>query len=414
VDFDDSQEPKIRRPALKHKIAVAYERNSDYGLALKHLDTALQEIPPRQPQQTAKVIVTKSLALFRKGLYEQAIRWGRLGLTLSKRSRDQHNLAYAYNILASSYLDTGNIKKAIRYRQAAIRLYEELGNLAGQAEANNNLGASYQSLGNQDLALHHFEIALALCERLGNFTNVAIAHNNVGEVLITLGRTDKAISHLLKVVETYEKKGDPLACSGLALVNLSRAYQRKNEYESALNCLERGKNLLRKAGARGLLVEALLQESELQLATSQIEPALTTCQKALRFAQDSGIRLLEARGLHILGRIDTARKLYAQAETGLQQSAALAKRINADYERGIALLSLAKLYMKLTDDKDSCKRCYFVLKQAAAVFQRVGAKEVDEGETAHYRYNVTAGSIKIYKLLAELIPTLIANVSRIT
>lgn len=372
--FDDTQPPKVRQAALQHKVAVSHERNSDYDSALKHLELAFNDLPPRQPRQATKIVVTRSLALFRKGLYEDAIYWGRLGLSLSRRTGDRHNLAYAYNILATSYLDTGSIGRAIRYRQSAISLYEELGNLPGQAEANNNLGACYQSLGVQDKALHHFEIALALSERIGNFANVAIAHNNVGEVLLILGRTDEAISHLQKVVETYQKEGEPLACCGLALINLSRGYQHQTDYTNAFDCSKRGMKLLRKAGARGLMVDALFQESELLLATSQVSSALSACRRALGEARDLGLKLPEARGLRILGCITMIQDDRAQAEVNLRQSIALARQLKADYEKGLSLLCLAKLYASYGKEKNYRQRYRFAQRQATAIFRRIGAQ----------------------------------------
>ena len=375
IDFNDSKPRKIRSSVLQHKIAVSYERNSEYDLALKHIESALDNLPPRQPRQLSKIVITKCLALFRKGLYEDAIYWGYLGLSLSRRTGDKDNLAYAHNILASSYLDKGSIRKAIKYRQSAIRLYEELGDVSGQAETNNNLGACYQSLGDQGKALHHFKLGLTLCERIGNYSNTAIAHNNVGEVLLTLGKLDESIDHLNKVVETYDTKGDPLAACGLALVNMSRAYQRKQYLEQAFDSLKRGIELLNKAGARGLRAEALLQQAELELSTSQIKDATRTCNRVLKDTQELGLKLLQVRGLHILGRIDAARGLYAQAEDNLRQSAALAKRIDANYERGVALFSLAKLYTKLKQEKGSYRRCQIALKQASTIFRRIGAQE---------------------------------------
>ena len=97
-----------------------------------------------------------------------------------------------------------------------------------------------------------------------------------------MGNTDGAIDHLQKVVETYERKGESLISCGLALVNLSRGYQRKNDYTTAFDCLEKGISLLRRAGTHGILVEAQLQKAELQLATSEIECATRTCQLAIK------------------------------------------------------------------------------------------------------------------------------------
>ena len=371
--LDDGLPLKVREAMLYHKIGVSYERNSEYDSSLHWLELAMQALPSRQPLETAKINITKSLALFRKGRYEEAIQWGRVGLAISQRTSDRRNLAYAYNILANSYHEMGNFKKAIRNRHSAVRLYDELGDLPGQADVNNNLGACYQYLGDLDKSLHHFKVSLNIDERIGNLVNAAIGHNNIGEVLLMQGHVEEAISHLQKVIETYEKTGDPLAATGLALVNLSRAYQRQQDYQRAYESLKRGVRLLRRAGARGLLTEANLQRAELNLETDDIESALRTCQRALKETRELGMKLFEARGLRIHGCIAMNRGQYARAEANLRQSIDLTKQISADYEKGVALLCLAKLYGSHRRAKNSRQRYRLALKQALLIFQRIGA-----------------------------------------
>ncbi len=373
LDTGEGPPTQGREAILCHKVSFSYERNSDYDSSLKWLESALQILPPRQLLLAAKINITKSVALFRKGLYEEAIRWGRRGLDLSRRSGDKSQLAYAHSMLAGSYLELGQLKQAVRHRRLAVSLCEEVEDLSGMATANNNLGACYQLLGDLDKALYHYEIGLKAYERTGNHIDAAIAHNNIGEVLLTQGRLDEATGHLQKVRETYEQTGDPLACAALALVNLSRVYQRQQEYQKAAEHLYQGTNLLRKAGARGLLIEAHLQQAELRLEMGNIKSALYTCQRTLKQTYELGTKLLEARGLRILGRINMMRGRFAQAKANLKQSAALAKRLNADYERGLALLSLAELYGSRTQ-KNSRHQGKLALNQAMAIFQRMGAQ----------------------------------------
>jgi class 3 adenylate cyclase/tetratricopeptide (TPR) repeat protein len=373
-DLDDGIPFKVRETVLCHKIGVSYERNSDYDLSLNFLELAAQALPPRRPLEATRINITKSLALFRKGRYEEAIKWGRLGLTVSHRSGDQRNLAYAYNILANSYHEMGNFKKAIRCRLSAIRLYDELGDLLGQSDANNNLGACYQYLGNLDKALHHFEVSLNIDERIGNLVNAAIGHNNIGEVLLMKGNTEAAISHLQKVVQTYEQIGDPMAATGLALINLSRAYQCQQDYQIAYESLKRGERLLRKAGARGLLTEARLQRAELHLETGRTDSALRTCQQALNETRKLGMKLFEARGLRIMGCITMKLGRYTRAEDNLRESVDLASQLSADYEKGIALLCLARLYGNQGQEKKSRHQYQISLRKALAIFQRIGAQ----------------------------------------
>jgi tetratricopeptide (TPR) repeat protein len=277
-------------------------------------------------------------------------------------------------MLAASYLELGRLKRSVRHRHLAVSLCEEEGDLSGQAKANNNLGVSYQLLGDLEKALHHYEIGLEFYHRIGNLIDAAIAHNNIGEILLIQGRLEQAASHLEEVVSTYERAGDPLAAAGLSLVNLCRVCQRQQDFEKASEYLQRGIELLSKVGARALVTEAYLQQAELHLEKGQLETARRMCQQALRRTRELASRVLEARALRILGRINMMQNDPGAAEDSLRQSITLARQLNADYERGLALLFLAALYRDYPL-KDGIRRHYkSVLKQAIAIFRRIGAQ----------------------------------------
>lgn len=374
LDITDTMPPKLRAADLCRKIGVSYERNSDYDSSLKWLDSALSVLPPRQPKESAHISAAKSVALFRKGLYAKAIEWGRRALSLSRRSKDPGQLAYAHNMVAHSYVELGKFRKALGHRRWAVRLYEEVGDLPGQAAANNNLGICYQSLGDLDSALHYFETSLQACERVGSLTRIAIAHNNIGEVLLTKGRPTQALDHFQKVVEIYEQGAIPSTAAGLALVNLSRAYQHQGLYQQARECLQRGMALLKKTGERRMLTEAVLQEAELDLEEGGVEPAFRACRGAVKEAREMGMKLHEARGLCILGRIHLMRGGYERAEANMRESLSIAENLGADYERGLAFLALGELYGLWPDLRGNHKRSAVALRHSTTLFRRLGAE----------------------------------------
>jgi tetratricopeptide (TPR) repeat protein len=374
LELADEIPLKAREATLCHKIGLSCVRNSDYDSSLKWLETAYQVLPPRQPLSAAKINITKSISLYRKGKFDEAIYWGRLGLDLSRRTGNKSQLAYAHNILAACYLELGQVKRSVHQRILALELCQEEGDLYGQSSVHNNLGICYLQLGELDRALYHFEEGLKIDKRIGSLTAAAIKHNNIGEVLIIRGQLEEALNHFHEVVSTYKRTGNPVAAAGLALVNLSRASQKKQEYKKAVEYLQQGIQLLKKTGDRGMVTEANLQEAELYLETENIDSALITCQRALKKARELNIKLLEARGLRILGRIDSFRGIYERAEANIQQSVTIAKQINADYERGLALLYLAELYVKSINTRDYQYKGKLTLKHAISIFQRIGAK----------------------------------------
>jgi len=374
ADLIDGLVTGARESSLCHKTAVACERRSDYDSALGWLESASRVLPPRQPLQAAKINITKSWVLYRKGLYEEAIGCGRLGLRVARRTVNRHAVAYANEVLAASNIEIGRLRRAIRYRQSALRIYNELEDLRGQSRAHNNLGVCYHALGNRGKALEHYTASLHIDERIGNAIEAAISHNNIGEELLARGQADLAITHFNSVVDTYNREGDPLGAAGLALVNLSRAHQRRRDYKMAFESLKQGTALLRKAGARSTLLEAVLQEAELLLEVDLIGSALRKCHQGLKAARELGTKPMEVRGLRVLGRIQFAHGDYGQAKVSIQHSAELAHRINAKYERGLALLCLAKLYSRQMQTRGSRRACRSLLREAETIFRLAGAE----------------------------------------
>lgn len=373
LDLSDGEPRRIREASLGRKIAVQFERTSNYDASLRWSRSALEALPPRQPRLAAQILGARSMALFRKGRYEDAISSGREALTLARRSGDRQQLALAHNILATSYVEQGKLKQSVRHRVASVRLYEEAEDLYGLIAAESNLGVSYEALGRLDEAHEHYSAALDAAERIGNRTWAAIAHNNIGEVLLTQGRVDEAIAEFEQTVATYEQTGDPAVVAGQALVHLSRAEQRRQRLAQAAERLEAGARILRETGARGVTPLADLQEAELALESGSIESAQRACQRALTDARATGMQVIEARALRLVGRVAMARERGEEAEAPLRESVALAHRVGAQYEKGQALLNLAELYASRPEEKGARRRRELALRRAITIFERLGA-----------------------------------------
>jgi tetratricopeptide (TPR) repeat protein len=361
---------RAREAALCRKIAVSFERSSGYDESLRWLDDAFAALPGRSGRVGAQIYASKSLALFRKGQYEQAVHWGRTGLGLSRRSGDRQQLAYAHHILASSYMEMGKLQKALHHDRLAVHLYHDLGDVPGQARANGNLGLSYQMTGTMDAALYHYAVALKADERTGNTGRAAIVRNNIGEVLMVMGRLDEAVSNLEAVADAYRNDSVRREVVGLAEVNLSRCWLRRADLKEAERHLRRGVRLLRQVGAQGLLTEALLQRVELRLAAGQARQARRECGRVLRTSRELKTAPLEVRAERLLGRAEAALGDPVRARSHLRASAVLARKAEASYEEALTLMELARVLQVSVLTRSQATR---LLKRSIAILSRMGA-----------------------------------------
>jgi len=362
---------RVHKAVLYRKLGVSCERGSSYDASLRWLDEALRVLPRRPVALGAQVCAAKSTALFRKGLFRDGVIWGRRAVELAARSGDRREMAYARNMLANSYMEQGDLRKALRQQRQSVRLYHELRDFPGQASANNNLGKCYQLLGMFDAALYHYEVGLQADERVGDAVDVAVAHNNIGEVLLALGRIAEAVGHFGQVMAAVERHPDLAALVGLAQVNLCRCWMAEGDLARASTHLRRSLRLLRRVGAEGILVEALMQKSALHLAEGRSEDALREARGALAKAETLEARLLQARGEKLVGEALAALGRHDQALGRLRSSVSLARQMGAEHEGAQAQLAMGRVLLSAGGSSGVAR---MALRKAVSALSRMGAE----------------------------------------
>ena len=175
-------------------------------------------------------------------------------------------IAYAENMLGTSTQDEGSLREAVRHYTEAVRLYTEIGDAYGEAAANNNLGACLQDLGMLDAARHHYEVAQKADERAGDYVDMAVAYNNIGETQVMQGDIAGAQASLQRVLDAHQAEEELTAVAGISHINLCKCAIANGNLEEAESHVREGIRLLRRVGAKGLLIEAHMQLAELYVA----------------------------------------------------------------------------------------------------------------------------------------------------
>ncbi len=330
-----------REAELSQKIARAQQGADRYDRALEWLDRAERAAPRRSPRLMAELSALRSGTQFRLGRYADAAREGTRALGLAERTEDPVTIGYARNLLAGIYLEQGRLEDAIEQRTRAVRLFEEAGDLRGAMVGHGNLGASYQLVGDLDAARRHYERAGEAAARLGNAQGQALIENNVGEVLLVQGRLDEAAERFATTVRLHEETAPAPVWAGLAQVNLSRVALRRGDLATARRALDQGTRLLRRARARGLLLEATHQRVTLRVAEGDLDAAERANRRFVADARRMGMQLFEARGAILAGRIALARGRRGPAAAELGRAIALAESAGARAEQAEAWTLLA-------------------------------------------------------------------------
>jgi len=361
-----------RSTRLRLKIAVSFERHAQYDRSMRWLRTAATSMPPRRSDLRAALYSSWSVALFRKGQFQEATEWAKKALTAANRTGQPERIAYSHHVLANALGETGRLRNSVWHREAALQLYEQIGDLPRLMAGHGNLGISYQALGEFPLAIEHHEECIKAADQIGNSYAVAIGNLNLGEVILSQGHFDEAAARFESTIAIFRATGEARVPAGLALINLSRARLKQGEIDAAARCQQEGMELLG-ADSRGLAAEGTLQAAEIEFARGRLKEAATTCRRVLVESRELGAPLLEAKALLLESRLHGAFGRHSEAEECGRQSLATVRRVGASYETALALLNLAQI--------SSSRRRHSYAESAAALFARIGAEA--DAATAH-------------------------------
>ena len=333
---------RIRNTALYRKVAICYERESKYDDALKCLNDALNLLPERAGKAASEVYATKSAILCRVGEYKDAIEWGRRALARYRTAERSKEKAYAHNVIANNYSETGRLHDAIRHFQKAIDIYDEINDLQGSASANSNLALCYLNIGNFELTLKHFEIALNKDKLMHNDINIAHDYYNLGVAFLNKGDLEKSISNHNKVIQAFEAGKCPSDLAGAALLCLCESELAKNNVDEAEGYLRDGLRLVRKTGIQFFIIEGQLLLIEIQLANGYAEEARKACERIFKKIKKLDLLPLQIRAEKILGNICLALDEFDEACEHYSNATKIANHIGAGHEEVKCLLVLAR------------------------------------------------------------------------
>jgi class 3 adenylate cyclase/predicted ATPase len=344
---------RIRNTALYRKIAICYERESKYDEALTWLNDALSLLPERPGKAGSDVYATKSALLTRTGEYKEAIDWGKRALARYRTADRSKEKAYAHNVIANNYSETGRLQNAIRHFQKAIDIYDEIKDLQGSASANSNLALCYLNIGNFDLTLKHFEIALNKDQLMHNDINIAHDYYNLGVAFLNKGDLEKSIANHNKVIQAFESGKCPSDLAGAAFLCLCEGELAKNNIQDAEIYLRDGLRLVRKTGIQFFIIEGQLLLIEIQLAKGYATEAHKACERIFKKIIQLDLLPLQIRAEQVLGNICTELGESNNARDHYLNAVTLSKRIGAAHEEVKSLIALSRNIIR---DKGSANK----------------------------------------------------------
>lgn len=227
----------------EEKLEAAYAAADEdrFQESIDLLVPLIEQIPADSAEALSEVYSTLTTNYYRLGQYDQALSYGRRGLSLDEQLGQKENLSSTLSNLAAICLANGRFEEAEGYLLRSILIEKELDRKDKLAIRLGLLSENYTQAGRLEEALERAQQALDLDRENGREDKVAIRLSQMGGTLVNMCRFSEAEPLLKEAVELHRKYQNlpSLALTLVSLGTTTRALFHTKEAEAYLKeCID--------------------------------------------------------------------------------------------------------------------------------------------------------------------------------
>jgi class 3 adenylate cyclase/tetratricopeptide (TPR) repeat protein len=347
-----SEPPARQISELARKIGRVYERRGEYDESLRWLDTAVDELD-RDPDslrsvERMRIYAEMGWVYYRRGEMDKAYQWRMRSLEIGAGTDYYAEMGSAYNGLVPLFAAKGDWDRARAYATEGLRMRERIGDTEGTARCYLNLGNISVSQGDWGQAIDYNNRGLALAQRVGQTSTIFQFLNNLGYIYILRGDSRRAREFLARALPLAERSRDAHQICATLNNYVEVAIQEGNPDE-ALTMLERSQ--ARAITTRNVsdIVQTHWLLALTKLALGDPKAAEEAARRALRTAEEAGLKGYEGRASRALGSICVAQNRLSEAEVLFQLALSVFQMLKDRYETARTDLELARLFQQRMD-----------------------------------------------------------------
>ncbi|UCH88121.1 MAG: tetratricopeptide repeat protein [Thermoplasmata archaeon] len=246
-DFLQENTPKRYWPELLLLKGDILTRIGDWNNALAYYNQVERIAPKDTAGNLARSWAYRDIGHIhlRRVEREEATKYFKRALNLSKSLDDIEGIAESYRGLGTVNMIGGEFKDAISYHEKSIKYAKEINDYHIMAKTYIDLGAVYGNLGEHDKAIEYHEKSISELEKIGDNYQMAKAYNNIGDIYRLKGNFEKAVEYNMKCVNICENTGDILQ-KGYGLASAGNAYIKLGNFDIAREYLREAQKIFKK------------------------------------------------------------------------------------------------------------------------------------------------------------------------
>jgi len=222
-----------------------------------------------------------------QGNLDKAAKLHEQSLAISLRIGDQGGVASAYNNLAIRSKDQGNLAEALRLQEKALAIRREIDDKSGIAVSLNNIAVVLYGLDQLSGAAQKYRESLVLAQEIGERRAIVRAQSNLALVLRDRGEVAAARTMQEESLRIRQQIGDKGGIA-LAQLNLAQLLLDQGDLAGARRLVEQAIQVEREMNHRRGIAYDLSALGEIALAEGNVSEARKCHEEALQIREQSG------------------------------------------------------------------------------------------------------------------------------
>ena len=99
---------------------------------------------------------------------------------------DKAAMGRAYGNIGNAYSASGLYDQAVKYHKQELTISKEVGDRTSEASTHGNLAVAYQALGSQEMALVHYHSHLNIARELKDVAGMFLNYEILMEIVLSL------------------------------------------------------------------------------------------------------------------------------------------------------------------------------------------------------------------------------------
>ena len=326
-------EIKKKKSEILHKLSAIYERMMEFDKCINYLQSAEKYLPPRPGVLIEKINATLGVVFLRRLEYEKSTKHALISLKRAKKSGSLTGVAYANNILANIYTNTGRYKDAITSYEKALEIYRSIKDLTGISRTCLNIGGTLANLMQVEESIKYMQESLEASSKIQNKLTMMYCYLSLGVSNLQLSNHDDSMVLFGKVIELYESGVKRKDIYGIALLKISEIYMSAGDFEPSEHYLEKATSILSEIkDMPDKLQQAKITFIKLRIKQENYDDAKKICQDLLDELSQEKANAMLLFVMRLMGTICNQTDEYAEAENILLEAIKLSENMGAKYE----------------------------------------------------------------------------------